>query len=206
MMAEETRKAQSVGIILLAAGASSRLGRPKQLLSYKGKTLLQYSLEQAIASAAEMAVVVLGANKDVFQKEINGYNIHVAINAGWQEGMASSIRTGIKAILETNSSIKAVILAVCDQPFMTTDLLNTLMEAHEKTGKGIVTCTYDNTFGPPVFFHRSFFSELLQLKNDVGARSIVKQHADEVEAIPFPGGILDIDTERDYDLIKDEPT
>lgn len=201
-MAGETGKAQSSGVILLAAGASSRLGRPKQLLSYKGKTLLQNSLEQAVASNAQPVVVVLGAEADALKNEISNYQIHVAINECWQEGMASSIRTGIKAITEISPSVKGVILAVCDQPFMTTALLNTLIEVHRNTGKGIVTCSYDNTFGPPVFFHHSLFADLLQLQGDVGARSIVRKHADNVEAIPFPEGTLDIDTERDYNAIE----
>jgi molybdenum cofactor cytidylyltransferase len=201
-MAEETGKEQSIGLILLAAGGSSRLGRPKQLLPYKGKTLLQYSLEKALASNAKNVVVVLGANAEALQREISNYPTYIVINEHWQEGMASSIRTGIKAIAEINPSIKGVILAVCDQPFMTTPLLNTLIETHQKTGKGIVTCTYDNTFGPPVFFHHTFFSALLKLEGDVGARSIVKQHADNVETVPFPEGTTDIDTERDYNAIK----
>lgn len=203
-MAEETGKELCVGVIMLAAGESSRLGRPKQLLPYKGKTLLQYSLEQAVASNAKKVVVVLGANAEVLQKGISNYPIHTAINERWQEGMASSIRTGIKIITEITPYINGVILAVCDQPFMTTALLNTLIEAHHTTGKGIVTCSYDNTFGPPVFFHHSFFPELLQLKGDVGARSIVKQHTVNVEAIPFPEGTLDIDTDIDYKNIKDK--
>lgn len=197
---------EQIGIIVLAAGASSRLGRPKQLLPYKDKTLLRYTLEEALTTSAQSVAVVLGANADALQKEINGYKIHVAVNINWKEGMASSIRTGVKAITEINPSVTGVILLVCDQPFVTTALLNTLIEVRQKTGKGIVASSYGNTFGPPVFFHHSFFPELLQLTGDVGARNIIRLHTGNVEMVPFPGGTLDIDTDKDYEVIKnDEP-
>lgn len=198
----EGSKVEQVGIILLAAGASLRLGKPKQLLPYKGQTLLRNSLDEALASNAQLVVVVLGANADIIQKEITTDEVHVAINADWQEGMTSSIRTGIKAINEINPAIEGIILSVCDQPFINTALLNNLITTHKKTNKGIVACIYENTFGPPVFFHQLFFSELLRLKGDAGARSIVQQHIGDVEAVPFPEGAFDIDTNDDYEKIR----
>jgi molybdenum cofactor cytidylyltransferase len=201
-MTAEKNKEEQVGIILLAAGGSSRLGKPKQLLLYKGQTLLQNTLSVALTSNAQSVMVVLGANADILQTEITNGKIHVVVNDDWQEGMGSSIRTGVKAITEINPSTEGVILLVCDQPFINSALLNNLITAHQKTGKEIVACTYGNTFGPPVFFHQSLFSELLQLKGDTGARSIVQKHLDNMEAIPFPEGIFDIDTEGDYQKIK----
>ena len=201
-MSVEKNKEEQIGIILLAAGDSSRLGHPKQLLRYKGQTLLQHSLHKALTSNAQSVVVVLGANADIFQEEITGDKIHVVINADWQEGMASSIRTGIRAITEINAPLQGVILLVCDQPFINATLLNNLITAHQKTGKKIIACSYGNTFGPPVFFYQSLFSELLQLRGDTGARSIIRQHIDNVEAIPFPEGTFDIDTNADYEKIK----
>ena len=85
---------------------------------------------------------------------------------------------------------------------MTAALLNTLIETHKKSGKGIVACSYGKTLGPPVFFHQSFFLELLQLKGDVGAKSIIELHSDNVEAVVFPNGTFDIDTEKDYEFLK----
>jgi molybdenum cofactor cytidylyltransferase len=201
-MTAEKNKEEQVGIILLAAGGSSRLGKPKQLLLYKGQTLLQNTLSVALTSNAQSVMVVLGANADILQTEITNGKIHVVVNDDWQEGMGSSIRTGVKAIAEINPSTEGVILLVCDQPFINSALLNNLITAHQKTGKEIVACTYGNTFGPPVFFHQSLFSELLQLKGDTGARSIVQKHLDNMEAIPFPEGIFDIDTKGDYEKIK----
>lgn len=203
-MATEAGNKSNIGIILLAAGGSSRLGRPKQLLPYRGQTLLQYSLQQAIASKAQPVVVVLGAEADTLRNEIQENNVQVVANDEWQEGMASSIRCGIKAFTETTSSAEGIILMVCDQPFVTASLLNELATTHEKTGKAIVASGYENTFGPPVFFHRSLFEELLQLKGDTGARNIVRQHTADAEVIPFPEGTHDIDTEADYEKLKRE--
>jgi molybdenum cofactor cytidylyltransferase len=190
---------KNIGIILLAAGGSARLGHPKQLLKFGDRTLLQYSIEAALASRAQTVVVVLGANADQLQREINNEKVQVVVNKKWEEGMASSISCGVSAF---DDLVEGIILMVCDQPYVTADLLNELIDTHQKSGKQIVACSYGNTFGPPVFFHRSLFGELLQLKGDVGARNIVKQHSDLVETIPFPKGTVDIDTEADYQELK----
>jgi molybdenum cofactor cytidylyltransferase len=191
--------AKNIGIILLAAGGSVRLGHPKQLLKFGDRTLLEYCIEAALASRAKPVVVVLGANADQLQQEINTEKVQVVMNQNWEEGMASSIRCGVSAF---DDIVEGIILMVCDQPYVSADLLNELIETHQKSGKQIVACSYGNTFGPPVFFHRSLFGELLQLKGDVGARNIVKQHSDLVETIPFVKGIVDIDTEADYSKLK----
>jgi molybdenum cofactor cytidylyltransferase len=191
-----------VAIILLAGGKSSRLGRPKQLLTYQGQTLLRYSLQIALDSYAQPIIAVLGSDADTMQKEINDTRVQVAVNREWQEGMASSIRCGIKAVTGISPAAEGVIIMVCDQPFVTSQLLNELITAHQETRKPIVACGYENTFGPPVLFHHSVFDELLQLKGDIGARGIIKQHTNEVEVIPFPDGTYDIDTEADYEKLR----
>ena len=191
----------NIGLILLAAGESSRLGRPKQLLLFNGKTFLQHTIQVAKASNAQQIIVVLGAHADSIEKETEGIDVRIVKNSEWEEGMASSIRCGVKAFTEITSEAQGVILMVCDQPFVTASLLNELINAHQTTGKSIVACSYENTFGPPALFHRSLFEELLQLKGDVGARGIVRQHTEDVEVIPFPKGIYDVDTETDYEKI-----
>jgi molybdenum cofactor cytidylyltransferase len=178
------------------------LDRPKQLLTFGGKTLLQYSLGTASASGAEPIVVVLGANAETLRSEIEEDKAHVVVNTEWQEGMASSIRCGIKAVLENSPDNEGIILMVCDQPFVTPDLLDELIAAYRRTGKQIVACGYDDTFGPPVFFHRALFDQLIGLTGDIGARSIVRQHTEMLEVIPFPEGTFDVDTEADYERIK----
>lgn len=198
-MPAKQNHATNIGVIVLAAGASSRLGKPKQSLLYKGKTLLQHTISTALASPAQPVVVVLGANEEVL--ETKDSDVQVVVNAQWQEGMASSIRCGLEAFTRRSSTADGIILMVCDQPFVTAMLLNHLVEAHQKTGKPIVASGYDNTFGPPVFFHHTFFEELRTLTGDTGARSIVRRHKDAAEIIPFPQGSFDIDTEADYNRL-----
>lgn len=191
-----------IGVILLAAGGSSRLGQPKQLLKYNGQSLLAHSIQAALSSKAQVTVVVLGANASALKEEIKENPVHIVVNTAWQTGMASSIQSGIKEFSDICPSAEGVVLMVCDQPFVTSSIVNDLLEAHVKTGKPIIACSYENTFGPPVFFHASFFPALLQLKGDVGARSLIRQHAGNVEVIPFPEGRFDVDTAADYEKIK----
>ena len=201
-MASLNKIEKNIGIVLLAAGESSRLGRPKQLLPYGNQTLLRHCLQIASGAEANPIVLVLGAQAEIIKKEIPGFDSQIVINADWEEGMASSIRLGIKKLAEINSAAEGAILMVCDQPYVTSNLLNNLMTAHLKSGKQIVACGYAGTFGPPALFHNSLFPELLQLKGDVGARNVIKQHADAVEVIPFPEGTYDVDTEEDYEKIR----
>ena len=190
-----------IGIILLAAGESKRLGRPKQLLRFAGSTFLQHGLNTAHASLASPIVTVLGANAEAMKNKIEN-EPHVVVNPNWNEGMASSIRAGVKALLEIDSTVDGVILMVCDQPYVDCNVLNNLIAAHQVSGKSIVACSYNNTFGPPALFQKVMFPELLQLYGDTGAKSIVRQHADEVEMISFPKGEVDIDTEADYEKLS----
>ena len=153
-------KKNNFGILLLAAGSSSRLGRPKQLLKYNNQTLLQHNLNVAIGSDVNEIVVVLGAHAEGIKDKINLPNIHIAYNADWQEGMASSIRCGLNRMTEINPTIEGVIIMVCDQPHTSTILLNELLTTYQKINKQIISCAYENTSGPPVFFHRSLFPEI----------------------------------------------
>ena len=187
---------------MLAAGTSSRLGQPKQLLQYNGKTLLKHAVDEATNSNADMIVVVLGANAGLLLKEIDDSRVTVVENKKWEEGMASSIRMGLNTLLQNKSNIEAVIFVVCDQPFVSAALLNDLIKTQKETGKPIVASNYGEAIGPPALFHRSFFPELMQLKGDAGARKSIQQHSDEVATILFTKGKMDIDTIEDYEALK----
>ena len=196
-MAMEKTKRNNIGIVLLAAGESSRMGRPKQLLKHGDLTLLQHSIHVAHEADVNTIVVVLGAHADSMNNDFSTKSVFVT-NSNWKEGMASSIQLGIKSLLDRDAETEGAILMVCDQPYVNSLLLNTLIETYKTTGKQIVASGYDNTFGPPVFFHKLFFPELLQLKGDVGAKSVIKKHEGQVEIVLFPEGSIDIDTDVDY--------
>jgi molybdenum cofactor cytidylyltransferase len=193
----------NAGVVLLAAGESSRLGTPKQLLVYSGVTLLQHSIEVAQSSHADSVIVVLGANADAINDELNHATANVVINPEWKEGMASSIRFGLQTLVKLNPEVEAVVFMVADQPFVTADLINDLMELNKKEQRCIVASEYGTTFGTPVLFTRRFFPELLELTGDVGAKSLVRKYMNEAAFVPFPKGDIDIDTLEDYLKVKD---
>jgi len=193
---------QSCGIILLAAGPSSRLGQAKQLLPYKGKTLLQHGIQAALLADAEPVVLVTGANAADIEKEVGDERVNVVENTEWEEGMASSIRYGLTALLEMAPDTERAIFMVCDQPFVTAELLNQLVFASIDTEKEIVACAYSGTLGTPALFGSSFFPLLQQLEGNEGAKKIIKQYPENVGTITFPKGEIDIDTPDDYERLK----
>ena len=192
-----TQSDTKFAVLLLAAGSSKRLGRPKQVLSYHGTDLLTHSLREATASRVMPVLVVLGAYAAQLKEAIDFEGAEVVVNPEWEEGMGSSIRFGMETLIHQYPEVEGVVIMVCDQPKVSQALLQSLITAHQTSRKPIIACGYADTFGPPVFFHKSYFTFLLQLKNDVGARSVVRDHPDAVEIIPFPEGNLDIDTEED---------
>lgn len=186
-----------IGIIILAAGASSRLGTPKQLLEFQGKTLLRHAVETAIETNYKI-VVVLGANFERTKAEIEDLEIEICFNENWQNGMSSSLKTGLKEILQIAPNLSAVIIALCDQPFINSSMFNSLAKAFEKTNAPIVASEYAETIGVPALFSHSMFDELLNLSADEGARKIIKKHLASVEKISVPQAEIDIDTAEDY--------
>ncbi|MBS1574944.1 MAG: nucleotidyltransferase family protein [Bacteroidetes bacterium] len=186
------------GIILLAAGNSSRLGRPKQLLTYNGNSLLKHMLSVIKEARPDAVVVVLGAYSSALIHELNQEKIIIAHNEDWTEGIASSIRTGILSLQKNYPACDGSLLMVVDQPYITSSLLRDLLKTQRETGKPIAACKYENITGTPALFHQSLFPELLNLNGDKGAGKILRQRPDEVITINFPMGRFDIDTEDDY--------
>ena len=193
---------RTVGLIILAAGASTRMGTPKQLLTYRGCTLIRHMAEVAIASVCQPIAIVLGANGERIKPEISQLPLQIVENQQWQEGMSSSIQVGLEALLAVNQHLDAVAIALCDQPFVSPQTLNQLVEAYHLTGKPIIASEYAGTFGVPALFSRTLFSELMNLKNTEGAKQLIKRHIHEVFSIPFPDGAIDIDTPKDYEQLK----
>lgn len=186
------------GILVLAGGQSKRLGTPKQLLLYKGKTLLHTLLSTIQTITSERVFLVLGAYAAEISAQISDNQIQTIYNENWEEGMASSIRTGVAYIQQHFPSIDGIMIVVCDQPFLTTSQLLSLIEIQRNSGLPIAASAYKGVAGTPVLFHQSFFDTLLQLKGDKGARTIIQAHISAVATVPFEKGEIDIDTQEAY--------
>jgi molybdenum cofactor cytidylyltransferase len=184
------------GIILLAAGSSSRLGRAKQLIEFQGKKLIQKAIDEAKKSEANCLVVVLGANAELILTGFDNPNTPFIINADWQQGMSSSMQAGLRFLME-KEAIDQVLLMLCDQPFVDASLLDQLITARVTSGRGIVAAAYSNTLGVPALLDRGYFEELLQLIGSEGAKKVIFNHQSEVHALDFPLGAVDLDTEED---------
>lgn len=189
------------GLIILAAGSSSRLGKPKQNLVFQGNTLLQRTVKSALAADCQQVLVILGANSAVIEPTIKNEPILITHNPDWEEGMASSIRYGLIALLKNHPNMQAVILMLCDQPFADTSIINQLIQA-AANNKHLVASAYNGTIGPPALFNKTHFNELLTLKGNEGAKKLLLKYADEVHTVPFPLGMIDIDTIGDYERLE----
>jgi molybdenum cofactor cytidylyltransferase len=191
------------GLIILAAGRGGRFGQPKQNLIFQGQTLISRAVSTAIASVCRPIIVVTGAHADLMNVDVSNKEVSIIFNANWEEGMASSIRVGITAITD-NPDIDSALFMLCDQPLVTPSLIAELLQKQQNADKLIVGCSYNHTIGVPMLFHRSIFKELLELTGHEGAKKILKNHPDDIAAVPFETGSLDIDTPEDYErLIKD---
>lgn len=185
-------------IIILAAGASSRLGTPKQLVPYNGRFLLLHAIYEALATGSPV-IVVLGANANCIRPSIEREPVHVVVNPDWEAGPGTSISAGIKALDAQAPDANGVLLMLCDQPFADRCLLTALLKAKETSGKEIVACAYGSTIGVPVLFSHRYFDALQTLPPRKGAKSLLNLHSTDLTIISFPKGIIDIDTAKDYE-------
>lgn len=194
----EQKSQNRTGIVILAAGNSSRLGRPKQLLKFKESTLLKNTVLEALKVPNSFVIVVTGSNSNAIEKELELPEINFSLNPEWESGMSSSIVKGLGELLRINADCEQCIFAVCDQPFVTSLVFENLINEYFKTEKGIAASAYSETLGTPVLFHQKYFIELLELEGKEGAKKLIKKYADDVVEVPFEKGNIDIDTEEDY--------
>ena len=194
----------NTGIIILAAGNSSRFGTIKQLLQFNNKTLIQHVIDEAIDAKLSPVILVTGANAGEVSEGIENKKAIIVFNKHWKEGMATSIVTGLQNAITINDKIENIIIAVCDQPFISSSLFKQLLKMRQDTGRNIVACAYADTAGTPVLFGKKYFDTLINLQGEEGAKKILKTNKDDVVTINFPEGSIDIDTQKDYDNLSEK--
>ncbi len=191
-----------VGVIL-AAGNSSRLGRPKQLLSLGGRPVLAHTLDNAARSGLDGIVVVLGHEADAIRAAIDfaAAGARVVLNERYREGQSTSLRAGLDAL---PSEAGAAIFLLGDQPLIGPAILDAILAAYRRTGRPIVMPAYDGRRGNPALFARPLWPELARVVGDQGARGVLRAHADDVLEVPVAGShyTADLDTVEDYERLR----
>jgi len=182
--------------LLLAAGGSSRLGRPKQLIEFEGKTLIRRAAEALIKGGCAPVVVVLGAEITDSKSALDGLDVAIAINEGWESGMGSSIGAGMSHLLGTENALDAVLISLCDQPHITGEHIKEFVGLFSARKASVVSAGYDGIAGVPALFSKALFPRLLSLTGDKGARELIRNAPDAV-TIPLPEASIDIDTATD---------
>lgn len=189
---------KNIGIVILAAGESKRMGAPKQLLTFDNKLLINKVIDIAISTHLKPVVLVLGAFKAKIEANILHDEISIVENINWNEGMASSVRIGLEKLIEISPKIEGVIFMVCDQPFVTKEVIEELINVQVETGFEAAASRYNGKIGTPALLLKSHFNALFQLKGDTGARKILLENSEKVAIVDFDAGIFDIDTPEDY--------
>jgi molybdenum cofactor cytidylyltransferase len=184
----------SLHVLVLAAGASVRLGQPKQLVRVGGRPALHSVVSQATAIAGHAVTVVIGAHAAELTHLLQHSGVSLIVNRNWEEGMASSIRFGIASL---PPACDAVLIQLGDQVAVTADDLRRLVSAWRGEDSVIAAAMYRGTVGVPAIFPRWCFSELSQLRGDVGAKSILDRYRDRVARVAMPNAALDLDTAED---------
>ncbi len=188
-----------IATLILAAGSSSRLGRPKQLIKFEGTTLIE-KITRVALNVSNHVLIVLGANETLIRPHLeilvqeNISKLEIALNPEWEEGMGKSLSFGVKKLAE---NADAIMVVLSDQLFVDEVLLRKIMQTFAESKRSIVACEYANQLAVPILFDKSVFPELMSLSGDKGAKVILKKYSDRLTSIPFPMGVFDVDTPDD---------
>jgi len=193
-----------ISAILLAAGQSKRMGRLKLLLPFGGSTILEQTIDNLLHSKIDELIVVLGYQAQELMEKVASRRVKVAMNPAYKQGMSTSIIAGLSVV---DDKAQALMLALGDQPFISSRVIDRLIDEFFSHNKGIVIPTYQGSRGHPVIFAIKYKGELLGLKGDVGGRQIIKEHPDDIVEIPIDSESIntDIDTLTDYYRLSNRP-
>lgn len=199
----QTRSALKAAAVVLAAGASRRLGQPKQLVPIEGESLLRRTARLALEAGCAPVVVVLGFEAERMAEELAGLPAEMVVNAQWLSGMGSSLACGVAAALRARPEMDALLLLVCDQPRLTANHLRRLLARHAAGSAPVTASAYAGRAGVPAIFAPALFSDLESIEGDQGARGLISRHG--AQTVDWPDGACDIDLPDDLELLPGEP-
>ncbi|MBN1136013.1 MAG: nucleotidyltransferase family protein [Anaerolineae bacterium] len=187
-----------VAAIILAAGASMRMGEPKQLLPVDGQPMVRRVAEVVCAAGLAQVVVVIGAHSKAVGQAVAGLPVELVLNERWPEGMTASLRAGLCVL---RPEIKAALVVLADQPRLTAELIRALARCYHTTGAPVIAPFYQGQRGRPVLFDRTLFPELLAAADNQGRREVIAHHWDQMARVEVedPAIFRDIDTRQDYE-------
>ena len=191
----------SCAAVVLAAGASSRLGQPKQLVQIDGESLLRRTARMAGEAGCDPVAAVLGFEAERMRHELDGLGAVPVVNGDWRSGMGSSLRCGVAALLQLDPCPRNILLLVCDQVALSVEILRELLLVHASGEKAITASRYAGRCGVPAIFSSVFFPQLLAVSGDRGAREILERHAGQLARVDFPQGELDLDTPEQLKVV-----
>ncbi|MDQ6808275.1 MAG: nucleotidyltransferase family protein [Verrucomicrobiota bacterium] len=195
---------RKIGAVILAAGEARRFGEAKQLVRFRGSTLLRRAVDAAVDSGCAPVVVVVGAVRNEIIDEVRGRAVQIAHNREWEAGIGTSISCGLHHSLG-QTQLDGVVLLASDQPFVAADLIARLIAAADTVGKTISASRYAGTLGIPALFLANHFPALLTLSGELGAKGLIHSNQGAVAEIAFEKGAIDIDTRADFELLSRMP-
>ena len=198
----DARVSARIGAVILAAGMSSRMGETKQLIRLGENTLLEQVVEIVRSCRVDEIVLVLGYQAEIIKKRVGIKNLKVVINESYQQGMGTSLRTGLAAL---SSGTNAALIVLADQPFVRAETLNRLIDQYEQSGAQIAIPIYKGFRGNPVLLGRSVFPEVMALTGDIGCRAIFGNHVEGIVKVLVDdiGILLDLDTKGDVEKLRE---
>ncbi|GGZ92580.1 nucleotidyltransferase family protein [Algibacter mikhailovii] len=194
-----TKHSSNIAVVILAAGASSRMGKPKQLLDWGGSTLLRHAIKTIKEVKVADIVVVLGAHSETVAHSIQDDSISAIVNSNWHMGLGSSIACAVSHILESKQNMEGVLFVLADQPFVTPIYIENMLARFKNGEAMIIGTSYDNNkMGVPALFDSSYFSELALLNGDNGAKDVLIKQKEKLILLNPGFENIDIDTKEDY--------
>ena len=185
-------------ILIMAAGAATRMKTPKQLLPWGTKTLVENAITEAQNSLADSVHLVLGANAVLIKKQIFENDLNFLENPHWNLGLGDSIAFGVREVLKKEVDLTSILIMLADQPLINSDYLNKLIKASGHYEKGIIASLYGEKKGVPALFSKDYFPALSQLTGEHGAKYILNNNTKDICSIECKNLITDIDTPEDY--------